>query len=200
MSFRLVLKSVTLNDLERRNGVILRYFSEFGYLPGVLRKSSRPLSHLLMSSCTNGRPKMRHIQFRTRLFTNLSKNFRQRISHTCTSYRIPTKFTTVKGLASRYVFPEFGEVWSGGPAILCGDMHQSFTDAIATFLMSRVCLPLAAFPHYCTDPHVSWRNGRGCPLVVHYWEDLQSVLGFRCYDNIARTRNASECLYSLYAW
>jgi len=31
--------------------VILRYFSEFGYLPGVLRKSSRSLSHLLMSSC-----------------------------------------------------------------------------------------------------------------------------------------------------
>ena len=53
MSFRLVSKSVTLNDLERRNGVILRYFSEFGYLPGVLRKSSRSLSHLLMSSCAN---------------------------------------------------------------------------------------------------------------------------------------------------
>ena len=51
MSFRLVAKSVTLNYLERRNGVILRYFSEFGYLPGVLRKSSRSLSHLLMSSC-----------------------------------------------------------------------------------------------------------------------------------------------------
>jgi len=27
--------------------VILRYFSEFAYLPGVLRKSSRSLSHLL---------------------------------------------------------------------------------------------------------------------------------------------------------
>jgi len=51
MSFRLVAKSVTLNYLERRNCVILRYFSEFGYLPGVLRKSSRSLSHLLMSSC-----------------------------------------------------------------------------------------------------------------------------------------------------
>ena len=30
--------------------VILRYFSEFTYLPGVLRKSSRSLSHLLMRS------------------------------------------------------------------------------------------------------------------------------------------------------
>jgi len=30
MGFRLVSKSVTLNDLERRNGRFLRYFSEFG--------------------------------------------------------------------------------------------------------------------------------------------------------------------------
>jgi len=30
MSFRLVPKSVTLDDFERRNGVTLRYFSEFG--------------------------------------------------------------------------------------------------------------------------------------------------------------------------
>ena len=51
MSFRLVPKSVTLNDLERHNGVILRYISEFVYLPGAMRKSSRSLSHLLMSSC-----------------------------------------------------------------------------------------------------------------------------------------------------
>jgi len=29
MSFRLVPKSVTLNDIERRNGVILRYFRLF---------------------------------------------------------------------------------------------------------------------------------------------------------------------------
>jgi len=44
-----------------------------------------------------------------------------------------------------------------------------------------LCLSLAAFPHYCTDPDVSWGNGRWCPLVVHYW----AVNGFRCYDNIA---------------
>jgi len=46
-----------------------------------------------------------------------------------------------------------------------------------------VCLFLTAFPHYCTDPDVTWGNFRGCPLVVHYWADLQSVLGFCCYDN-----------------
>jgi len=48
----------------------------------------------------------------------------------------------------------------------------------------HVCLSLAAFPHYCTDPDVTWRNGRRCPIVVHCWADLQSVHGFRCYDNI----------------
>jgi len=25
------------------------------------------------------------------------------------------------------------------------------------------------------------------PLVVHYWADLQSVLGLRCYGNTTRT-------------
>ena len=46
-----------------------------------------------------------------------------------------------------------------------------------------VCLSLAAFPLYCMDPDVTWGNGRGCPLVVHYWADLQSVHGFCSYDN-----------------
>jgi len=49
MSFRLVPKSVTLNDLERRNG---RYFALFQrILVASGRKSLRSLSHLLMSSC-----------------------------------------------------------------------------------------------------------------------------------------------------
>jgi len=39
---------MTLNGVM---AVILRYFSEFAYLPGILRKNSRSLSHLLMSSC-----------------------------------------------------------------------------------------------------------------------------------------------------
>jgi len=70
MSFRLVPKSVTLNDLERRNGVILRCFSEFGYLPGTLRKSSRSLSHLLMSSCFKFR---HHIGLGVRLLRSKHK-------------------------------------------------------------------------------------------------------------------------------
>ena len=48
-----------------------------------------------------------------------------------------------------------------------------------------VCLSLAAFPHYCTDPDVTWENGMECPLVVQHWADLQSVHGFHCYDFIA---------------
>jgi len=53
MSFRLVPKSVTLNDLERHNGRYLRYFSEFNSFRGTLRKSSRLLSHLTSSCLLN---------------------------------------------------------------------------------------------------------------------------------------------------
>ena len=56
---------------------------------------------------------------------------------------------------------------------------------LVTAVCVFVCLSLAAFPHYCTNPNVTRGNGRGCPLVVHYWTDLQSVRMFRCYDNIA---------------
>jgi len=50
-----------------------------------------------------------------------------------------------------------------------------------------VCLSAAACLHYCTDPDVTWGSDSGCPLVVYYWADLQSVHGLRCYGN---TRNA----------
>jgi len=57
-----------------------------------------------------------------------------------------------------------------------------------------VCLSLAAFPHYCTDADVTWANGRGCPLVVHYGADSQSVHGFQCYDNIAPNAKCQRVL------
>ena len=40
MNFRLVPKSVTLNDHERRNGPYYRYFTEFGSFRGALCKSA----------------------------------------------------------------------------------------------------------------------------------------------------------------
>jgi len=64
-----------------------------------------------------------------------------------------------------------------------------------------VCVSTSACLHYCTDPDVTWGSGRECPLVVHYWADLQSVHRLRCYGNITRTRNVSEymlvCLLAL---
>jgi len=60
-----------------------------------------------------------------------------------------------------------------------------------------VCLSAAACLHYCTDPDVTWGSDRGCPLVVHYCADLQSVHWLRCYGNITRTRNVSEYMLVL---
>jgi len=74
---------------------------------------------------------------------------------------------------------------------------------VVTRVCVSVCLSAAVRPHYCTDPDVTWGRGRGGPLVVHYWADLQSVHGLRCcghnanpsyklasiprYDDIVRT-------------
>ena len=35
-----------------------------------------------------------------------------------------------------------------------------------------VCLSAAACQHYSTVSDVTCGNGRGCPLVLHYWADL----------------------------
>jgi len=51
----------------------------------------------------------------------------------------------------------------------------------------NVFLCVSATRHILTllhGPGCNLGNDRGCPLVVHYWADLQSVHGFRCYDNI----------------
>jgi len=85
--------------------------------------------------------------------------------------------------------------------------HRHDTSAtVITFCVSRrrrkmycgharlcVCLSTAVCPHYCTDSDVTWRHGRGCPLVVHYWADLQSVHRLRCYGNISRTLVYAGC-------
>ena len=54
-----------------------------------------------------------------------------------------------------------------------------------------VCLSLAALPHYYTDPDATWGNGSECPLVVHYWADLQSV------HSAERGMSASACIRAM---
>jgi len=50
---------------------------------------------------------------------------------------------------------------------------------------ASLCVCLQPHSHAILHgPDVTWENGRGCPLVMHYWADLQSVHGFCCYDNI----------------
>ena len=66
-------------------------------------------------------------------------------------------------------------------------MSRRLVDHEKYFVLTRVCLCVclcaAAYLHHCTDPDVTWRSGRGCTLVVHYWADLQSVHGLRCHGN-----------------
>ena len=68
-------------------------------------------------------------------------------------------------------------------------LHFAWVVDDAKLLWSRasVCLSAAERLHYCTDPDVTRGRGRGCPLVVHYWADLQSVHRLRCYGNITQT-------------
>ena len=62
---------------------------------------------------------------------------------------------------------------------------------------SCVCLSLAAFPHYCTDPNVTLGNGRGCSLVVYCWMDLELVHRFHCYDHIALNAKCQRVVITL---
>ena len=39
---------------------------------------------------------------------------------------------------------------------------------LVTAVCVSVCLFLAAFPHYCTDPDVGWGNGRGALYTLNH--------------------------------
>jgi len=57
-----------------------------------------------------------------------------------------------------------------------------------------VCLSVCCSPHYCTDPDVSWGNDRGALWLCTVGRILQSVHGFRCYDNIAPNAKCQRVL------
>jgi len=61
----------------------------------------------------------------------------------------------------------------------------------------RLCVCLSVPRHIPTllhGPGCKLGNGRGCPLVVHYWADLQLVHRFCCYDNIAPNAKCQQVL------
>jgi len=81
--------------------------------------------------------------------------------------------------------------------------HRINLNFLITFCVSRgqrkmycgharlcVCLSVSVrgrMPTLLHGPGYNLGSGRGCPLVVHYWADLQSVHGLRCNGNITRT-------------
>jgi len=71
---------------------------------------------------------------------------------------------------------------------------------LATCVCVCVCVCVSVPRRMSTvlhGPGCNLGNGRG---ALYSWADLKSVHGFHCYGNTARTRNVSECLYSLCAW
>jgi len=58
-------------------------------------------------------------------------------------------------------------------------------DDAKCIVVTRVCVSVPwRLPALLHAPGCKLGNRRGCPLVLHYCADLQSVHGFRCYDNI----------------
>jgi len=77
---------MTLNGVM---AVILRYFSEFVYLPGVLHKSSRSLSHLLMSFCNRVTQRRSYASAVLRVvILSVCPSARLSVCHTCALWLI----------------------------------------------------------------------------------------------------------------
>jgi len=53
--------------------------------------------------------------------------------------RSATNFGSIRDLVIRHLFSKFDKLWSGGPAIPCDDMHQSFTDALVMAALHSRC-------------------------------------------------------------
>ena len=61
-----------------------------------------------------------------------------------------------------------------------------------------VCVP-HPIPTLLHGPGCNLGNGRRCPLVLQCWAELQSVHGFRCYDNIQVCKLIALCTANAYS-
>lgn len=61
---------------------------------------------------------------------------------------------------------------------------------------ARLCVSVCPSPHSHTTALTRFylEEWHGCPQVVHYGADLQSVHGFRCYDNSAESEMSVSAL------
>jgi len=68
-------------------------------------------------------------------------------------------------------------------------------------VVTRVCVSVRGrMPTLAWTRDVTWRTGRGCPLVVHYWAICNRCMGcIAMATQCKREMLASTCLYSLYA-
>ena len=62
---------------------------------------------------------------------------------------------------------------------------------------ARLCVCLSVCVPVCVSvrgrmPTLTSGSGMGCPLVVHYWADLQSVHGLCCYGNTIEMRGRAQ--------
>ena len=113
-----------------------------------------------------------------------------------TFYRRETKFGSVRDLANRHLFPEFHELWSGGPVILCGDMHQSFTGSLvkcfffddfpmladsfsAISIHCNARILFASFLYKCRASHGGWLRQHGLLVYFFLISVLRSTVLFR---------------------
>jgi len=73
---------------------------------------------------------------------------------------------------------------TGAIIIITFRVRHSRGEILATAACVSVCVCMSVprrIPTPLHGPGCNFGNGRGCPLVVRYWADLQSVHGFRCY-------------------
>jgi len=76
-------------------------------------------------------------------------------------------------------------------------------DDAKCIVVTHVCVSVSVrsrMPTLLHGPGCNLGSGKGYPLVVYYWADLQSVHGLRCYGNITRSVSEQMLVLALYAY
>ena len=69
-------------------------------------------------------------------------------------------------------------------------------DDAKCIVVTHVCVSVSVrsrMPTLLHGPGCNLGSGKGYPLVVYYWADLQSVHGFRCYSKFEIIAPNAKC-------